>query len=155
MEIKVRNVISSDIEGLKLVLDSINLFPSELLEEMITSYLSESNTQEILFTGTLIDEPVAIGYCVPEKLTDRTFNLLAIGVRQDLHSQGIGKKLIEYIENVLLLKEVRVLTVETSSDEVFIKTRQFYENLGYTKEAIIRDFWKEGEAKIIYWKKLI
>ena len=29
-----------------------------------------------------------------------------------------------------------------------------YENLNYTKEAVIRDLWKEGEDKVVYWKTL-
>lgn len=28
-----------------------------------------------------------------------------------------------------------------------------YETLGYSKEAVIRDFWNDGEDKIVYLKK--
>ena len=36
----------------------------------------------------------------------------------------------------------------------FELTRKFYEQLGYTKEAVIREFWQKGEDKVIFWKKL-
>jgi alpha-beta hydrolase superfamily lysophospholipase len=35
----------------------------------------------------------------------------------------------------------------------FNKTKDFYFKLNYT-EATIREFWKKGEDKVIFWKKL-
>jgi ribosomal protein S18 acetylase RimI-like enzyme len=29
----------------------------------------------------------------------------------------------------------------------------FYKKIGYTQEAVIRDFWKDGEDKIVFRKK--
>ncbi|MBK6785246.1 MAG: hypothetical protein IPG79_16975 [Saprospiraceae bacterium] len=46
------------------------------------------------------------------------------------------------------------MIVDTSGTDDFRLTRNFYEKLGYNKEAVIRDFWKEGDDKVIYWKKL-
>ena len=56
----------------------------------------------------------------------------------------------------LLLQQqgARILIVDTSGADNFQLTRQFYENLNYTKEAVIRDFWEEGDDKVVFWKKL-
>ena len=62
--------------------------------------------------------------------------------------------MMEYIEQILKKKSVNILLVETSSDDQFKLTRKFYTDLNYTHEATIRDFWKEGEDKVIFWKKL-
>ncbi len=72
-------------------------------------------------------------------------------VQQDL---GIGRQLVKQVEELLAAKQKRVLIVETSSGENFVSTRNFYQKLGYTKEASIREFWKAGEDKVVYWKKL-
>ena len=72
-------------------------------------------------------------------------------VQQDL---GIGRQLVKQVEELLAAKQKRVLIVETSSGENFVSTRNFYQKLGYTKEACIREFWKAGEDKVVYWKKL-
>lgn len=155
MTVQIRATTREDIEGLKQVLDSSKLFPSEFLDEMISNYFNNPHSEEIWFT--CLDEQIIVGfgYCVPERLTNGTYNLLAIAVRNDLQGKGIGRKMMEYIEQRLKENKKRVLIVETSSLDQYELTRKFYENLNYKKEAIIRDFWKEGEDKIVYWKKII
>ncbi|MGZ6520002.1 MAG: GNAT family N-acetyltransferase, partial [Bacteroidia bacterium] len=96
MNEKVRAVTKSDIEGLKKVVDSSGLFPSEYLDEMISDYFNNGDTQDIWFTYSNNNQPVAIGYCVPEKLTDGTYNLLAIGVSQDSQRKGIAVEMMKY-----------------------------------------------------------
>lgn len=154
MNNKIHAIKSDDIEGLKTVCDSSGLFPSEYLDEMIFDYFNNPETQDIWFTYIDNNRPVAIGYCVPEKFTDGTYNLLAIGVSQDTQRKGIAREMMNYIEQLIKQKGGRILIVETSTDNAQIAARAFYKNIGYTQEAVIRDFWKDGEDKIVFWKKL-
>lgn len=154
MKEKIRPVIQSDIDGLKKVVDSSELFPSEYLDEMIADYFNNSGTQDIWFTCSDNDQPIAIGYCVPEKLTDGTYNLLAIGVSRDYQRNGIASEMMKYIEQRLKHKDGRILIVETSSDDAQTGARNFYSKIGYTQAAVIKDFWRDGEDKIVFWKKL-
>jgi len=148
-------VTQSDLTDLKQVLDSIELFPSELLDNMIFDYLNNPETEEIWFTASENSRPISIGFCAPEKLTEGTYNLYAIGVRRDIQGKGIGSKMMAYIEDYLREKGHRILIVDTSGTDDFRKTRRFYEKLNYNQEAVIRDFWKEGDDKVVFWKKLI
>ncbi|ANQ52151.1 GNAT family N-acetyltransferase [Flammeovirga sp. MY04] len=150
----VRLIKKEDIFALKKVLDSIELFPSEYLEDMISDYLNNSNSDDIWFTKVIDGEAISLGYCSLEKFTNSTYNLLAIGVRKDFQSKSHGKEMVSFIENYLIEKEKRILIVETSGSAGFDSVRLFYEGLGYNKEAVIRDFWEEGDDKVIYWKKL-
>lgn len=150
----IRKVRKNDLPHLKDVLNSIELFPSEMLEDMISDFFNNPETEEIWFTATENDIPISIGYCAPEKLTEGTFNLYAIGVKSDIQGSGIGKKMMKHLEEQLKKEGHRILIVETSGTDDFELTRKFYENLEYSKEAVIRDFWKEGDDKVIYWKKL-
>lgn len=154
MSASIRKIVKDDLVHLKRVLNSIELFPAEMLEEMISDYFDNPDTQDFWFTATENNIPVSIGYCAPEKLTDGTFNLYAIGVRRDIQGKGIGNKMMKYLENQLRIQGRRILIVETSGTDDFELTRKFYENLNYNKEAVIRDFWREGDDKVIYWKKL-
>ncbi len=150
----IKPVTQADIPGLKQVLDSCDLFPSEYLDEMISDYVNNPDSQDIWFTYLLDDKPAAIGYCVPEKLTDGTYNLLAIGVAEESQRNGIASQMMNYIEQVLKSKMARILIVETSSDDAQLAARNFYKKIGYTQVAVINDFWKEGEGKIVFLKKL-
>jgi len=150
-----RKVMADDVPALKAILDSSGLFPSEYLDDMIAPYLSGADSEAIWFVAT--DEqrqPTGFGYCVPEQLTNGTFNLLAIAVHKPLQGSGIGKQLMAYIENHLTEQGKRILIVETSGSDQFVLTRTFYIKNGYTAMATIKDFWNEGEDKIIFWKKL-
>ena len=150
----IRPINRADIDGLKTVLDSCGLFPSEYLDEMISDYFNNADTQDIWFTCIDNNLPVAIGYSVPEKLTNGTYNLLAIGVSESFQRKGIANEMMNYIEQHLKRKNVRILIVETSSDDAQIGARNFYKKIGYTQAAVIKDFWKDGEDKIVFWKKL-
>ena len=121
---------------------------------MISDYFNNSDTEDIWFTYIDKETPTAIGYCVPEKLTEGTYNLLAIGVLKESQGKGIAGKMMKHIELMLKQKGGRILIVETSSDDGHIAARNFYKKIGYTQEAVIRDFWKDGEDKIVFWKKL-
>lgn len=154
MNEKIRAVLQADVDEIKKVVDSSELFPSEYLDEMIADYFNNPNTEDIWFAYIDNKTPTAIGYCVPEKLTEGTYNLLAIGVLKELQGKGIAGEMMKYIELLLKAKGGRILIVETSSDDAQIAARNFYKKIGYTQEAVIRDFWKEGEHKIVFWKKL-
>jgi ribosomal protein S18 acetylase RimI-like enzyme len=150
----IRQVLKQDIPELKMILDTIQLFPSDMLEDMISDYFDNPESQDIWFTAIENGKPISIGYCAPEKLTSGTCNLYAIGVDDGIQGKGIGSKMMSYIENELRQKGHRLLIVETSGADMFRSTREFYEKLSYVKEATIKDFWEEGEDKIIYSKKL-
>lgn len=154
MNITLRAIRKQDFPALKIVLDSIELFPSEMLEEMSAPYFNNPDSAHIWFTAVADDVPVSVAYCAPETFTEGTFNLYAIGVRHDMQGKGIGAKMMDYLEKALQQKSYRVLIVETSSTAELEPSRAFYEKQGYTKEAVIRDFWTEGDDKVIYWKKL-
>jgi ribosomal protein S18 acetylase RimI-like enzyme len=152
--LKIRNTEKSDIELLKNVVDSSELFPSEMLEEMMSNYLKDPESEELWYTCLLNDIIIGFAYCVPEKLTEGTFNILAIGVLKEFQGKGIGRSIITHIEEQLKDLGKRIIIIETSSEDSYQKTRKFYEGLNYRLEATIHDFWSEGDDKLVYWKKI-
>lgn len=154
MNLQLRPTVSTDVIDLKKVLDTIELFPSEMLDDMMADYFNNPESEHIWFTAIVDDISIGFGYCAPEMLTEGTFNLYAIGVKSDWQGKGIGCQMMSYLENELKQAGHRILIVETSGGRDLALTRKFYENLNYQKEAVIRDFWSEGEDKVIYLKKL-
>lgn len=154
MNRKIRKVRREDLPGLKAVLDSSELFPSDMLDEMIADYLNNPATGDIWFTMTHHKEPVSIGFCAPEKLTNGTYNLYAIAVHKAYQGQGIGSEMLTYLENLLADSLGRVLIVETSGKPEYELTRKFYQKCSYQQQAVIPDFYDENDDKIVFWKKL-
>ena len=154
MQLTIKPTLPTDTLHLKNILNTIELFPTEMLDEMIADYLNNPASEQLWFTAVADQLPVGFGYCAPEMLTEGTYNLYAIGVNANLQGNGIGRQLMDYLEDQLKKKGQRILIVETSGGEDFLLTRKFYEKLGYQKEAVISDFWSEGEHKVVYWKKL-
>ena len=44
--------------------------------------------------------------------------------------------------------------VDTSSRKQYAPTRTFYERVGYSKDALLEDFYAPGDGKVIYVKVL-
>lgn len=154
MSDNVRAIHKSDLKDLKTIIDTSGLFPSDLLEGMMADYFGNPDTQEIWLTRMVDDTPVAIAYCAPERLTDGTYNLYLIAVHKDRQGNGIGTEMLRSVEKLLQLQGNRILLVETSGLPEFELTRKFYDQCGYHREAVIRDFYKEREDKVVFWKKL-
>ena len=151
---QIRKVKKADLPELKNVLDSSELFPSYLLDDMIGDYLGNAASTDIWFTAIEEGKPISIGYCAPERLTEGTYNLYAIAVHNDQQGKGIGKQMMAYIENELRKKGHRILIVETSGKPEFALTREFYTKCNYVKQATIPEFYEKGDDKIVFWKKL-
>jgi ribosomal protein S18 acetylase RimI-like enzyme len=149
----IRELRRSDLPALEVILEETGLFPSDLLLPMAEPWLAGGSDHRWLVA---LDQDSALGfaYAEPERMTDGTFNLLAIAVQPDAQGKGLGKALVSSMMQRLRHDGGRLLLVETSSLDEFASTRAFYESQSFTLEARIRDFYREGEDKIVYWARL-
>jgi ribosomal protein S18 acetylase RimI-like enzyme len=150
----IRPVMPDDVTALKSVIDAVGLFPSEMLDGMLTEYFAGgADNKQIWLTD---DEagPFAVAYYAPERMTDGTWNLYLIAVHPDRQNEGRGAALLQFVEDALAARGERVLLVETSGLSEFERTRAFYIKCGYDREARIRDFYKAGDDKIVFRKAL-
>lgn len=149
----IRPPRESDLSDIATVLDDTNLFPVEMLTEMIAPFWNDPDNRDKWLVCEDTDNRV-VGFCYvrPEPLADGTWNLLAIGVRKDCQGLGYGTGLVAEVERALANQ--RVLIVETSGLDDYEATRSFYLKSGYDQEAIIRDYWAAGDDKVVFWKAL-
>ena len=151
--IAIRDLVRADLAHVAPILDATGLFPSDMLAEMAEPWLAGEAPHHWLVAceGEAV---LGFAYAEPERMTDGTVNLLAIAVDPARQNKGVGKALIAELARRLVAAGNRVLIVETSSLEGYTATQAFYRALGFTREACIRDFYQDGDDKIVFWKRL-
>jgi GNAT superfamily N-acetyltransferase len=100
------------------------------------------------------DDGRLLGYSCfgPRALTSGTFDLFWIAVDSTIHRGGVGRRLLSATEQAVRDLGGRLLFVETSGLPKYELTRKFYLGTGYTQDAIIKDFYSEGDDLVIYTK---
>jgi D-alanine-D-alanine ligase len=85
----------------------------------------------------------------PRSLTDGTYDLYWIAVDPECRRAGVGRKLLDWVEQEIHKIGGRILVVET-----YAPTRRFYLATDYTLEATLKDFYKDGDDLVIFTKHL-
>lgn len=152
--VNIRPTKFEDIPALKLVLDATELFPSEMLPDMVSDFLSNDESEGLWLTCEEGGKAIGFCYATPEALTEGTWNMLAIAVLPEKQGSGAGGAIVKQLETRLRESGHRVLIADTSGADEFAQTREFYRKNAYSEEARIRDFWAEGDDKVIFRKSL-
>lgn len=153
----IRPATPDDQKALIAIAEAIGLFSPQELEElssMLAEYFNGNLGSDRFWSVYDDGKPVGVAYYAPEPYADGTWNLYFIAVHPNRQGEGIGGKLLHYVEQMLTERGERVLLVETSGLPNFERTRAFYRKHGYDEEARIREFYKAGDDKIIFRKAL-
>jgi ribosomal protein S18 acetylase RimI-like enzyme len=86
-------------------------------------------------------------------MTDWAWDLYWIVVERPLQGLGIGRKMLEKLEEIALAITGKViLRVETSGRKEYEKQRKFYLAAGFQETGRIPDFYEEGDDLVTYCK---
>ena len=83
-----------------------------------------------------------------------SFDIYWIVVHKDYKNLGYGRKLLERTESLIKSMGGTRIYIETSSRNAYEDARLFYLHLGYKEDAMVRDFYAPGDAKMIYVKRI-
>lgn len=148
----IRAVLPGDLAGLKAVIEATGLFPADMLDDMTAAYFR--GEEDGIWLTDAAPDPVAVAYCAPERMASGTWNLYLIAVHPAWQRRRRGSTLIAHVERLLAERGERVLLVETSGLPLFQGTRDFYRRQAFEEEARIRDFYNDGEDKVVFRKVL-
>jgi ribosomal protein S18 acetylase RimI-like enzyme len=98
--------------------------------------------------------PAGWVYFAPTANADGVWDLWWIGVEPGRQGEGIGGGLLRFVEEQVRRAGGRLLLIETSSQPALDSTRHFYAKRGYSECGRVPDFYGEGDAKVIYAKRL-
>lgn len=89
-----------------------------------------------------------------EEAADAVWDLTMIAVDPRRQRHGVGRQLMDHVEEVLSGRGARLLAVRTSGTAQYAGARKFYERAGYTRAARIPDWWTDGDDLVMYVKRL-
>ena len=121
----------------------------ELLDEHL------DGDEDYRFIGAF-DANELMGYACwgPTPGTEGTWDLYWIVVARERQGSGVGSTLLAHVEQTLMADGCRLVVVETSSRAEYAPTRGFYEARGYTRTAVIPEYYAPGDDLVIYLKDL-
>lgn len=161
MTTKIRPLSRRDRDAVHAILENAGNFTAEEIEtamELVDEWLADGEDSGYLtyvLESTTDPFPI-VGYiCFGEApLTSGTYDLYWIAVDTRHHRGGFGKKLVRFAEEEIARRGGRMLLIETSSQETYGATIKFYEGAGYTIAARIADYYKPGDDKLIFCRRL-
>jgi len=87
-------------------------------------------------------------------MTEGCFDLYWLVVSREARRLGVGRELMDAVENLLRGLGARLVRVETAGLPSYAAARAFYVRVGYGEAARIRDFYWPGNDLFIYTKYL-
>jgi ribosomal protein S18 acetylase RimI-like enzyme len=123
--------------------------------ELVQDRLDLGDASDYHFIFAELDGKTVSYSCFgPVAATEGSFDLYWIATHNDFRGKGIGNQLIGETHKVIREMGGRIVIAETSTLEKYTPTRHFYDRIGYKKEAQIDDFYKEGDGKVFFVKRL-
>jgi ribosomal protein S18 acetylase RimI-like enzyme len=163
--VKLRAMTSADREQVHTILIRTGFFSEAEIEvamELVDIFLARPGQKDYFVyvaesvgsaknpsTGTQICGYLCFG---PTPLTAGTYDLYWIAVHPEFQNQGIGKKMLTFLEQEVARLQGRLIIIETSSQNKYASTQAFYLHSGYQLAAQIKDFYQPGDDRMIYSK---
>lgn len=153
----MRNLKVSDLPALTRILIDTGAFTEAEVDcavELLNIVLEQPWQKDYLVAVAEHDGEVA-GYILygPVPLTEGNYDIYWIATDPAVQGKGLGRELMAFAENEAKQAGARLISLETSSQGGYQRTRRFYDQAGYIEEARIRDFYKPGDDRITYVKR--
>lgn len=161
MAVRLRALQVADVAPLEKILRSNAPVFSETevrtAVEMLEGGAGQPSTSEgYRFIVAENDNGQVVGYALFARtpLTSGTWDLYWIAADPTSHGRGVGPKLLRAVEEAAKNEGGRLIVIETSSRPDYARARRFYERSGYKKAAVLQDFYREGDDKVIYTRRI-
>ena len=124
--------------------------------ELIDIVLKDQIQKDYQIYCMVDDQDQAIGYLCygPIPMTQGTFDLYWIAVDPDFQEQGVGSKLLSFLEEVVKAEGGRLILADTSTIPHYEKTQKFYLKNGFQEVARVLDYYHPGNDRITFCRRL-
>lgn len=126
------------------------------IEESLMEYVDGAKNTDF-YAAYDLDKP--IGFISIKTNNVYTSEVYVIGILKEYHGNGIGKSLLETVENQLAQEKVKFLMVKTLGeshpDKNYKETRKFYKKVGFYPLEEIKEIWGKENPCLIMVKNLV
>jgi len=102
---------------------------------------------------------LVVGFVALKPQTSAAVEAYVLGVRREWHRNGCGRLLFEAVEDIVLKRGARFLTVKTlantHSDPHYVATRLFYEAIGFEPIEVFPTLWSPDNPCLLMAKTLV
>ncbi|MCX8124340.1 MAG: GNAT family N-acetyltransferase [Spirochaetes bacterium] len=151
--------IEDDGDALVAILEATGFFYPEEIDialELLNEKLKfgDSSTYQFIFAEY---ESTVVGYICYGKipLTKASYDVYWIAVDPHYQGKGIGYALLQQAEEKIRHEDGKHFYIETSGRKLYQPTHAFYLKAGYTIIAVFKDFYADGDDKLVFYKKLL
>lgn len=155
MKIEFRTIPTfDDAKRIKEIIESTGFFhdhETDIAVELLIDRIEEGEKSHYRFIFAEVDG-ITAGYACYGLIacTKSSFDLYWLATHNDFRGKGIGKRILSEMYKLIKKMGGTAVYAETSEREQYTPTRKFYENCGYIKEAVLKDFYDIGDSKAIY-----
>ncbi len=147
-----------DIKRIREIVESTGFFydfETDVAVELVEERLRDGESTGYHFVFAEVDGVTAAYSCFGHiEMTKSCFDLYWIVTHHDFRGKGVGKKLLDKTYEEARKMGCKIIIAETSGREHYAPTRAFYDSAGYTLEAIIKDYYDDGDDKLMYTKRI-
>jgi ribosomal protein S18 acetylase RimI-like enzyme len=154
-----QEVLKNDCREVRQITEGTGFFHDyevDIAVELFQERFDKKEKSGYYFTIAQNQAGSLVGFAIygPIACTKGSFDFYWIVVDKVSQGQGLGRYLADLAETEMLNMGARAVYIETSSQELYLPTRYFYEKRNYILEARLKDFYAPGDDKLIYTKVL-
>jgi ribosomal protein S18 acetylase RimI-like enzyme len=75
-------------------------------------------------------------------------------VHRDIRKKGVGTRLLEVAEEFAKKHGARYISIDSGPTSYMQEAFRFYEKHGYERVSFYENYYREGEARVDYYKKV-
>jgi ribosomal protein S18 acetylase RimI-like enzyme len=153
------NLLNSDVAAIRELATQVGVFNEEEVQiacELAIDTLSGRDPDyKFLFLRADSGGPLAYTCYGVIPFTDNRFDLYWIVVSPSAQGQGLGKKIMQATEERIIALGGNNIYAETSGTDHYTAARGLYLKSGFFEASVLKDFYKDGDDKIIYQKRVV
>jgi D-alanine-D-alanine ligase len=153
------HVKAADIAATKTILSESDFFTDEEVEVAVE--LLESGLKSGVASGYhfMMAESLGalLGYACYGRImsTEDRYDLYWLAVQPNLRRQGLGHELLKRVEKSIITSGGQRIYVQTAGRALYEPTHAFYIASGYSKIAVLPDYYGPGDDQVIFMKELV